>query len=47
MESISPEIVEKTWKKMAQMSSPQEAQKMVTLMSKKTTNHPCLSNGGW
>jgi len=35
MEPISPEIVEKTWKKMAQMSSPQETQKMVTLMSKK------------
>jgi len=35
MKPISPEIVEKTWKKMAQMSSPQKAQKLVTLMGKK------------
>jgi len=35
MEPISSDIVEKTWKKMGQMSSPQEAQKMITLMSKK------------
>lgn len=35
MKPISPDIVEKTWKKMVRTSSPQKAQKLVTLMGKK------------
>lgn len=35
MEPISSEIVEKTWRKMAQMASPREAQKMITIVGKK------------
>jgi len=35
MKPISPDIVEKTWKKMIRVSSFQETQRLVNLMSKK------------